>query len=317
MATSLGSSVGTRVESASRHMLQCRVHKDRYLSWNVDNELLRRNKNQYSMTKDELVVDSSSSLFPARDHVCKQPHPYPRVVTTWRGLDEKLMNVYCFLMAQGLPTYFELLKYLGSFPDKKLASNNDDGRPMFTDRLRKPVFKEFQTALEKLDAAETKKLWHQFHTIPDFRVMGYSVGTAYAHEYNGDTIASVMIGGLVTVQNGRYAMHTGDPVCWYVQYVEEVCFDPDGKRLEDHPSKLLDSLEGAGGIAHVRPTGKQGHAMRNSGFGDTKLKDNIFLPKPFFFENASFGDTRRVFAKCLSNAAPYERVDIMIASQSL
>jgi hypothetical protein len=24
-----------------------------------------------------------------------------------------------------------------------------------------------------------------------------------------------------------------------------------------------------------------------------------------------------VFAKCLSNAAPYERVDIMIASQSL
>jgi hypothetical protein len=57
--------------------------------------------------------------------------------------------------------------------------------------------------------------------------------------------------------------------------------------------------------------------MRNSGFGDTKLKDNIFLPKPFFFENASFGDTRRVFAKCLSNAAPYERVDIMIASQSL
>ena len=146
--------------------------------------------------------------------------------------------------------------------------------------------------------------------------MGYSVGTAYAHEYNGDTIASVMIGGLVTVQNGRYAMHTGDPVCWYVQYVEEVCFDPDGKRIVGSGcQQLVDSLGGV--IAHVRPTGKQGHAMRNSGFGDTKLKDNIFLPKPFFFENASFGDTRRVFAKCLSNAAPYERVDIMIASQSL
>jgi len=266
------------------------------------------------MTKDELVVDSSSSLFPARDHVCKQPHPYPRVVTTWRGLDEKLMGVYCFLMAQGLPTYFELLKYL----EKRPALIADAALRDYNKRMKEDKhIKRFEKILNEWDNDDTKKLWHQFHTIPDFRVMGYSVGTAYAHEYNGDTIASVMIGGLVTVQNGRYAMHTGDPVCWYVQYVEEVCFDPDGKRLEDHPSKLLDSLYGAGGIAHVRPTGKQGHAMRNSGFGDTKLKDNIFLPKPFFFENASFGDTRRVFAKCLSNAAPYERVDIMIASQSL
>ena len=299
MATSLASAVGTRVESASRHMLQCRVHKDRYLSWNVPNNDLKNNKHQFSMTKDELAIDSASSLFPVKDHICKQPHPYPRVITTWRGLDEKLMSIYCILMAQKMPDYFKLIQYLQDIPDEsnRFQQNSDIG------------------AL----AAKIKSnpALAMFYTIPDFRALGYSVGTAYAHEYNGDTIAAVMIGGLVTVQNGKYAMHTGDLVTWYVQYVEDVCFDEHGKRLR-HPESTQRLEDGmANGVLYNRPNGKQGHSMRNSGFGDLNLKDNIFLPKPYFYENASFGDTRRVFAKCLSNAAPFERVDIMIASQSI
>jgi hypothetical protein len=320
MATSLASSVGTRVESASRHMLQCRVHKDRFLSWNLDNEKLRKNKHVYSMTKDELVVDSASSMFPAGDHICKQPHPYPRVVTTWSGIDPKIMSAYCVLMAQDMPDYFEMLDHLtrhagdAIVPDDLQAmllrmkpSENDQ---KWGDTIR--IEDVSDAVLHSLDVSR-----HKFHTLPDFRVMGYSVGTAYAHEYNGDTIASVMIGGLVTVQNGAYAMHTGDPVCWYVQYAEEVCFDEYGKRFSAPKStiRLLDSI--VNGVKHIRPKGKQGHSMRNSGFGDASLKDNVFLPKPFFYINASFGDTRRVFGKCLSSAAPYEKVDIMIASQSI
>jgi hypothetical protein len=304
MATSLASSVGTRVESASRHMLQCRVHKDRYLSWNVPNETLRRNKHQYSMTKDELAVDSACSLFPAKDHVCKQPHPYPRVLTTWRGMDERIMGMYCFIMAQPMTDYFRLLRFIND-------PNADDGR--FGIGIGREAVEQFQEFIH----ADPKRR-EGYETIPDFRAMGYSVGTGYAHEYNGDTIASVMIGGLVTVQNGKYPMHTGDPVTWYVQYVEDVCFDEFGKRIENSVQLLCDKIiAGPGSVDHARPIGKQGHSMRNSGFGDTALKDNIFLPKPYFYEHASFGDTKRVFAKCLSNAAPYERVDIMIARQSL
>jgi len=330
MATSLASSVGTRVESASRHMLQCRVHKDRFLSWNLDNEKLRKNKHVYSMTKDELVVDSASSMFPAGDHICKQPHPYPRVVTTWSGIDPKIMSAYCVLMAQDMPDYFAMLDYLtqnagdvfdgANVPDmvNVLAGFRRAEHEMTWDKVKggpnlAPHIDEAAVAvLISLGGSRQK-----FHTLPDFRVMGYSVGTAYAHEYNGDTIASVMIGGLVTVQNGAYAMHTGDPVCWYVQYVEEVCFDEYGKRFSavKSTSRLLDAI--VNGVQHIRPKGKQGHSMRNSGFGDASLKDNVFLPKPFFYINASFGDTRRVFGKCLSSAAPYEKVDIMIASQSI
>ena len=298
MATSLASSVGTRVESASRHMLQCRVHKDRYLSWNVANEELKKNKHQFSMTKDELAIDSASSLFPKQDHICKQPHPYPRVITTWRGLNENLMSVYCVLMAQKMGDYFQLMDMLQNLQPSTAVFGG-------------PNHSKLLALAKSLSEKST-----MIYTIPDFRAMGYSVGTAYAHEYNGDTIAAVMIGGLVTVQNGKYAMHTGDPVSWYVQYVEEICFDEHGTRLggEESTNKLMNAINN---VDHGRPTGKQGHSMRNSGYGDVNLKDNIFLPKPYFYKNASFGDTRRVFAKCLSNAAPYERVDIMIASQSI
>ena len=110
-------------------------------------------------------------------------------------------------------------------------------------------------------------------------------------------------------------MHTGDPVSWHVQYVEEIFFDETGKRENGSFKTLVNSLGGT--VVHTRPTGKQGHSMRNSGVGDAKLMDNIFLPKQFFYENSSYGDTRRVFAECLSSAAAYERVDIMIARQSL
>jgi hypothetical protein len=44
---------------------------------------------------------------------------------------------------------------------------------------------------------------------------------------------------------------------------------------------------------------------------------NIALIKPFHFQNASQGDYERVFATCISPAAKYEMVDIMISRQSL
>jgi hypothetical protein len=230
------------------------------------------------------------------------------------------MSAYCVLMAQDMSDYFVMLDHLTLHAGDAIDPDDLQAmlariKPYENDQKWGDTFRledASEAVLQSLDVSR-----HKFHTLPDFRVMGYSVGTAYAHEYNGDTIASVMIGGLVTVQNGAYAMHTGDPVCWYVQYVEEVCFDEYGKRFSavKSTSRLLDAI--VNGVQHIRPKGKQGHSMRNSGFGDASLKDNVFLPKPFFYINASFGDTRRVFGKCLSSAAPYEKVDIMIASQSI
>ena len=49
----------------------------------------------------------------------------------------------------------------------------------------------------------------------EFYVVGVSLGTAWAHPSTGDTVASVMIGGLRTVQNGAFPIHTNDLICIY------------------------------------------------------------------------------------------------------
>jgi hypothetical protein len=59
---------------------------------------------------------------------------------------------------------------------------------------------------------------------------------------------------------------------------------------------------------------KQKNGLENSGV--TNKKD-VALIKPFFYKQASDGDFERVFAVCLSPAAPFEMVDIMMSRQSL
>ena len=61
----------------------------------------------------------------------------------------------------------------------------------------------------------------------EFYVVGVSLGTAWAHPSTGDTVASVMIGGLRTVQNGAFPIHTNDLICIYFDDERdffEVCF---------------------------------------------------------------------------------------------
>ena len=55
----------------------------------------------------------------------------------------------------------------------------------------------------------------QINNMIDFYVVGISLGTAWAHPSSGDTVASVMIGGLRTVLNGAFPVHTNDLLCVY------------------------------------------------------------------------------------------------------
>lgn len=61
-------------------------------------------------------------------------------------------------------------------------------------------------------------------------LVGISLGMAYAHPNSGDTVASVMIGGLRTVRNGHYAVHTNDLLVFYFDD-EMPFFDAYGARL--------------------------------------------------------------------------------------
>ena len=64
----------------------------------------------------------------------------------------------------------------------------------------------------------------QVENLLDMYFVGVALGLAYAHENSGDTVSSVMVGGLRTVRNGDFDTHTNDPLMWYIKG-EEKLFD--------------------------------------------------------------------------------------------
>jgi hypothetical protein len=312
MATSLANTVSTRADSASRHMLQCRVHRDRLLGWTkgrCDNSILQANKHVYSLTKDELAIEVSQSMDKGSDHFSHRSQPYPLVLSSFEGMSDEAHVVYACLMHTDTP---------------------------FTTH-RAEIFKKIKANHFNSDNLTDEKLSH-IKTLPYFRTMGYSVGTAYAHENSGDTIASVMIGGITTVLNGAFPMQTGDRVMWYLSKGEAKMFESDGVRIFkprefDNPMKLdgtghvpdftyaevkafVDSISNT----HMKKTdAKAIFNQQRNGFAlpGNSAKNDIALIKPFSYKNASEGDVERVFAVCISPADRFEMVDIMISRQAL
>jgi hypothetical protein len=310
MSTSLANTVSTRADSSSRHMLQCRVHRDRLLAWTenrCNNAILQSNKHIYSLTKDELALDVSQSMDKGSDHFSHRSQPYPLVLSSFEGMSKEAQNVYACLMATETP-----------FKEHR---------------------KELFTSIKKADFKGTLNDTQFYHckTLPYFRTMGYSVGTAYAHENSGDTVASVMIGGITTVLNGAFPMQTGDRVMWYLTQAELKMFDAEGVRICDptkkNPMALVNGkvpsftyktvetyVNNVGGNA-VKPSvdSKAVFNLQRNGFalGGNHTKNNVALIKPFHYKNASDGDYERVFAVCISPADKFEMVDIMISRQAL
>lgn len=52
-----------------------------------------------------------------------------------------------------------------------------------------------------------KRIREQIENMLEFYFVGISLGLAYAHPHSGDTVASVMIGGLRTVLNGHFQVN--------------------------------------------------------------------------------------------------------------
>ena len=67
------------------------------------------------------------------------------------------------------------------------------------------------------------------NVLVDYVPVGFANTLGWAHPNTGDTMTSVMIGGLRTVMNGDFELFTGDLVQWYWPF-EVDCFQIDGRR---------------------------------------------------------------------------------------
>ncbi len=170
----------------------------------------------------------------------------------------------------------------------------------------------------------------------DFFGVGVASTLGYAHANSGDTMSSVMIGGLRTVQNGDFELFTGDMVQFYWTF-EKDDFMHDGRRkpyldvwdgdipqnvdprtTENYKTAKRDS-EGRE-TWERRPDAQIRQTYHDLSYGQRAGKEKIVAKiKPYIAdeENPRLFDWYRVFAVAISGARPNEACDIKISRQSM
>ena len=287
------STTSTRVDSSSKHVQACKVQHDLLLmlSGVRTPDELHHDKMRYCMHKDEIVLCVSKPMFPDKCIVSAPAHAYPPVVTTLAGVDPLTKNFLFYLMhtAKGQ-------RDVGAAYEKLVVTAHARG----------------------------VEIPQAVNNLPYFRTIGVALGQAFASPMSGDTVASVMIGGLRTVRNGAFEVYCGDILQWYWDG-EEGMFLPSAERNHTVHLDISDV------VSRDLPTGgfhaSGGETARKRKFGEEnaawpgargQAKTDLALVKPYVHtDRGFFFDRMRVFAKALCDARPYDMVDIMISRQSL
>jgi len=176
------------------------------------------------------------------------------------------------------------------------------------------------------------------------------LGIAYASALSGDTVASVLIGGMCTVMNGAFECRAGQMLHWYFDF-ERPCFHQqnesvymqgktvnviagmrresvkfsqlnDPTEFKPHMLQLSKQVgqdstsEKAREEFHLRALGANDSYPKGSGH----RKSLVAFPKPYLLTadgEDHYGDKVRIFAKCINGARKHEMVDLMLMTQSL
>lgn len=309
----IAASTSSRIDSAAKHIMACKVNSDLMLHFVdksvKDNSLKRRelhiNKDKYCVFKNDLVLNVNIPLFPDKSQVAGNgTRAYPSVVSTLGDCSKDVKQFLISLYQSSSNAHFEA--YLQTW-ERNDGFKND------------PVTKH----------------------MPYFTAEGYALGTAWASEQTGDTVSSVLIGGMQTVMNGAFACQAGEVLQWYFEFEEGKFYHSTqkfgdgrkvraGARIEDDTSNL-ETIEKQRkkyeqeGMTHDIDTQRKrrrDYYEKMNGIGDGiggDHKGNKAFPKPYrlYDYDDHFGDKIRIFAKCISSARPHEMVDIMLMTQSL
>lgn len=103
MATSLASATGTRIEEGSRINQQCRVNSRFLESIDKDGDAskIKRHAKNYTMERDECVVLVNQPLNSQAISMSNKRHAYPSVVTTLGDVDEYFGAVMTIMYGSG------------------------------------------------------------------------------------------------------------------------------------------------------------------------------------------------------------------------
>lgn len=321
---SLAASTGTRLDSAAKHIQQCRVsqdHMQQFVTYDgqCDSDELIRNKYRYCVHKDELVLGLAKSWV---SEVRFGNTAYPRVISNlgrladWSSTDKKFndaikMIIYVYHNATSIGQRNAFVRALENGTPAEMERMFREDRPnekWFQQDLNDPAFYACKSMIQY---------------VYDFIGVGYANTLGWAHAHNGDTMTSVHIGGLRTVQNGHFEIFCGDLIQWYWPF-ERLCFENTGRRralttdaggqfLNRNPYEALDAWKNS-------TDAQQRQHFHDRQYGQKKGVDKqVAMIKPYKRDDdhPRIYDHYRVFAVAISSARPFEQVDIRISRQAI
>ncbi len=266
--------------------------------------IVKGNKMKYCMHKNDIVVGVRNGW--KKDEIITILNKaYPHVLTTYSGLT---------VAAQ----YFLL----------RLYNNAKNMKDVYNIVHNEELCHRMDVSSETSKLRDTEQL--QIDTMPQFYFKGVALGIAYAHPDSGDTVATVMIGGLRTVLNGHFTVNTGQLVQWYFEF-EASAFDSNGERLvqdQDLPLCIEDGLEMLrsqqenvlSNLSLSTLDRKTWHERESGNFPGYSGKDCVIYLKPYV-RNSKGGenilDRERVCGIFIASARPFEQVDIKLQRQSV
>lgn len=327
----LAAATGTRVDSSSKHTLACKVSEPLMMCWCDDQKnarnTLHNQKDKYCVFKNDLVLNVTGALNEGAT-IVNSVKAYPSVVSNLGDMTEftKSIILRMYHHSKTGKDFFDFkdyLKYQLNDPDRIRQSSNGGGNE------------------------DWQRVAREVKDLPFFQAQGYALGVAYASNLSGDTVGTVLIGGMQTVMNGAFEMRAGEMVQWYFD------FEADMFNTTHHEDKRSRKTLRAGVRKDLQTTGilKTGITSQNDvqqvqninpskmtaqetdrktfnerGLGDDGAfpknykKHNIAYPKPYKLLSDGtehYGDKIRVFAKCINGGRKFEMVDIMMMTQSL
>lgn len=302
----LASATSTRIESAARHQIPVKVSYEHMLSWvSFDQVRLQKEKMSVCLHKDDLAIGCSKPVRRNENGRGNQRNrPYPVVVSTLASMEQSAKHYLLYLL---------------------------HNPKTFADRDR--FINLLERRIDHWDSAMSEVCKKQIIEMPEFYFVGVSVGLAYAHPLSGDNVCTAMIGGLITILNGAFEIHTGDMIQW-IWDIEVPCFDSEGRRLDPmadntsggvtqflthHDPKFTDDSSRRKQF-YERGNGVYTNAQSENGTVVYNGKRLIAFPKAL--KTGLDGDHRlsdrlRVFGRAMSHARPFEQVDILLGRQSL
>jgi hypothetical protein len=330
MSANVAATSNTRIESGAKHVLPCKVSSSFYMDHINNNgrgsplDIMMKYKDNYAVHKDDLVIGITKS----RDF------PDLRQYTT--------------------PGYASCISTLGDMTATQLqATVRWLGVHRFATAIS-ALYSKNSPQWEKFKEDNPAHNMDPKDTMPAWYFLGVALTTAYAHPNSGDNVCSVMVSGLRTIRNGPFEINTNDTLQW-IWDTEKDIFDANGSFLPhefenivepeksfENPltKKTPDSTDRTSHFNANESKNKRRFAEMQSGRYPMHIgKKNIAVLKPYMPSFRSqeadqikeaggnnelvmitamdWFDYNRIIGRAMSNAKPYEMVDILISSQSL